>query len=134
MGTYELTFGLVRWHKTILAEEYRYWSFYKVLSFFQDSEAKILEGRTSCGSWPFIEATYNLEGDGSLALTCYETNQEVISSKEVTNIPNLQAIVKDISSATAVQQQPIAYGKNCVKQALHFKQQVHLLMFLKKWS
>ena len=71
-----------------------------------------------------IKATYKLEGDGPLALTCYETIQEVKSAIQVENIPNVRAIAKKISPSAAVQQQLIAYAKNCVKPALnYFKQQ-----------
>ena len=61
-----------------------------------------------------------------MALTCYETIQEVISSIQVGNIPYVQVIANDISSVTTVQQQLIAYAKNCVEPALHyFKQQLN---------
>ena len=73
----------------------------------------------------FVKATYNLEGDGPLALTCYETILEVISSIKVGNIPNVQAVAKDISLVITVQQQLIGYAKNCVEPAVHyFKQQL----------
>ena len=69
-----------------------------------------------------MKATYNLEGDGPLALTCYKTIQEVKSAIQVGNIPNVQAIAKSISPSSVVQQQLIAHTKNCVEPA--FKQQL----------
>ena len=73
----------------------------------------------------FVKATYNLEGDGPLALTCYKKIQEVKSVIQVGNIPNVQAIAKSISPSSAVQQQLIAHAKKCVEPALnYFKQQL----------
>ena len=73
----------------------------------------------------FINATYNLEGDNPLSLTCYETIQEVKSAIQVGNIPNVQAIAKSISPSSAIQQQFIAHVKYCVEPALnYFKQQL----------
>ena len=71
----------------------------------------------------FVKATYNLEGNGLLSLTCYETIKEAISSMQVKNIPNVQAVANDISSTTTVQQQLVAYTKNCVEPALHYFRQ-----------
>ena len=102
----------------------------KLLNFFEDSQKlKYLKIELAVVvDWgeAFVKATYNLESDGPLALICYETIQEVISSIQVGNIPNVQAIAKDISSVTTVQQQLIAYAKNCDEPALHyFKQQLN---------
>ena len=72
-----------------------------------------------------VKATYNLEGDGPLTLTCFETIQEIKSSLQVVNIPNVQAIARSISPSTVVQQQLIAYVKISVEPALnYFKQQL----------
>lgn len=72
-----------------------------------------------------MKATYNLEGDGPLALKCYETIQEVKSPIQVENIPNVQVIPKSISPSSAVQQQLITHAKSCVEPALnYFKQQL----------
>ena len=66
-----------------------------------------------------------MEGDGPLALTCYDTIQKVKSAMQVGNIPNVQVIAKSISPSSAVQQQLIAHAKNCVEPALkYFKQQL----------
>ena len=42
---------------------------------------------------PFVRETYNLEGDGPLALSCYETVQEIVAFIVVDNAPNLNAIL-----------------------------------------
>ena len=46
---------------------------------------------------PFVKATYNLEGDRPLALSCYELVQEVVASIQVDNVPNLQAVIRQTS-------------------------------------
>jgi len=101
----------------------------KLLAFFEDPQKlnhlKIELAAIVDWGEVFVKATYNLEGDGPLALTCFETIQEVKSSIQVGNIPNVQAIAKGISPSAAVQQQLIAYAKNCVEPALnYFKQQL----------
>ena len=101
----------------------------KLLAFFEDSQKlnhlKIELAAVVDWGEVFVKATYNLEGDGPLALTCYETIQEVISAVQVGNIPNVQAIAKSISSSSAVQQQLVAHAKNCAEPALnYFKQQL----------
>ena len=48
-------------------------------------------------------ATHNLEGDGPLAFTCYEAIQGVIASIQVENIPNVQAVARDISPSITAQ-------------------------------
>lgn len=101
----------------------------KLLAFFEDSQKlnhlKIELAAVVDWGEVFVKATYNLEGDGPLALTCYETIQEVKSAIQVGNIPNVQAIAKSISPSSAVQQQLIAHAKNCVEPALnYFRQQL----------
>ena len=54
---------------------------------------------------PFVRATYNLEGDGPLALSCYETVQEIVTFIEADNAPNLNAILRDVALSIATQQQ-----------------------------
>ena len=67
---------------------------------------------------PFVKATYNLEGDGPLALSRYELVQEVVASIKVENVPNLQAVIRQTSLHVAVQEQPKAYTKQCVQPGL----------------
>ena len=100
----------------------------KLLAFFEDSQKlnhlKIELAAVVDWGEVFVKATYNLEGDGPLALTCYETIQEVISAVQVGNIPNVQAIAKSISSSSAVQQQLVAHAKNCAEPALNYFKQL----------
>ena len=86
----------------------------KLLAFIEDSQKlnhlKIELAAIVDQTEVFVKATYNLEGDSPLALTCF---QEVKSSIQVENISNVQAIAKSVSPSAAVQQQLIAYAKNC---------------------
>ena len=70
----------------------------------------------------FVKATYNLEGDGPLAFTCYEEVQRVVAAIRVAHTPNTEAIIRTISTQTSVQQRLRIYAKNCVQKALEYFQ------------
>ena len=46
----------------------------------------------------FVKATYNLEGDGPLAFTCYEEVQRVVAAIRGAHTPNTKAVIRDIST------------------------------------
>ena len=50
----------------------------------------------------FVSATYNLKGDGALALCCYEVLQTVAQSCRLDvagmHMPNLRAVAADLAS------------------------------------
>ena len=46
---------------------------------------------------PFVKACYHLEGDGPLALDCFETIGQVIASVATENIPNVRAIAQKLT-------------------------------------
>ena len=96
----------------------------KLLSFFDDPQKlnylKIeLAAVIDCGE-PFVKATYKLEGDGPLAFICYEAIQEVVKSIKVANIPNVQAVARDISSSFTVQKTLIAHAKQCIQPGIDY--------------
>ena len=69
----------------------------------------------------FVQATYKLEGDGSLVLTCYEVISALTTSiSHVQHYPNAQAVARCISSNTSVQQQLLQYAFACVQPGLHY--------------
>ena len=73
----------------------------------------------------FVKATYNLEGDGPLAFTCYEEVQKVVAAVRVGHTPNTEAVIRAISTHTSTQQRLRAYAKSCVQGALqYFKNQL----------
>ena len=69
-----------------------------------------------------MKATYNLEGDGPLAFTCYKIVQTVVASIQVANIPNVNAAARSLAPAPAVQQQLVTYTKSCVQPGLDYFQ------------
>ena len=70
----------------------------------------------------FVKATYNLEGDGSQAFTCYEEVQKFVAAMRFTYAPNTEAVIRAISTQTSVQQRLHIYAKSCVQKALEYFQ------------
>lgn len=68
----------------------------KLLSVFRNPrEKKLLQVElavTIDAGMPFVKATYNLEGDGPLVLTCYDTISALNMSARQAHYPNLDAI------------------------------------------
>lgn len=73
---------------------------------------------------PFVKATYNLEGDGPLALSAYEEIAKLNAVISTQHFPNTIAIATKLSSnVSARKQQLINYATECVKPAItYFKQ------------
>ena len=69
----------------------------------------------------FVQATYKLEGDGPIAIECYETISSLSVSARMETYPNVQAVVKSIANGkTDVQQRWMRYAKACIKPALDY--------------
>ncbi len=96
----------------------------KLIQFYQDPQkgALLKLELAAITHWgkPFVTATYDLEGDGPLVFSCYETVQAVVASIQVANTPNVNAIARRLSSVESEQQQLIAYAKNCVQPGLDY--------------
>jgi len=117
----------------------------KLITFFTDAQKKaLLEVElATIIDWgrPFVTATYSLEGDGPLALECYEKIETVKAAIRTAHTPNLDAIARRISasaersllqrvfpshsrgSASAsqtLQQRIIQYGTACVQPGLDY--------------
>ena len=91
----------------------------KLLSFFADpSNLQVeLAAITDYGE-PFIKATYKLEGDGPLALECYEIMEYVSRSVEWAHAPNVEAVVNSLSRGSQTAKQKfLNYAKSCVQPA-----------------
>ena len=101
----------------------------KLISLLQDSQKLVvlkIELATIV-DWgePFVKATYNLEGDGPLAFTCFDIVQSVTAAIHVANTPNVNAVVRSLTSSPAVNQQLTAYARACVQPGLdYFEQQL----------
>ena len=73
------------------------------------------------GGLPLVQATYRLEGDGPLALTCFEEVDKVFKAIQVAHVPNLNRVAEKISHGqTSVKQQLVAYGISCIKPAFDY--------------
>ena len=75
---------------------------------------------------PFVQATYQLEGDGALALQCYEVISSLSTAVNMTtpHYPNLKAVSGRQSGGNpGLQQQLWQYGTACVQPAIvYFKE------------
>ena len=72
----------------------------------------------------FVNATYNLEGDGVLAVKCYEEILKIRAAISANYYPNLQAVSRESSSGNpALQQQLIAHGISCIQPGLLYFQE-----------
>ena len=68
-----------------------------------------------------MRATYELEGDGVLVLTCYEHILKIRAAIHCGYYPNVQAIPRqDFPGNTSLQQQWCAYSISCVQPGLDY--------------
>ena len=70
-----------------------------------------------------VKTTYNLEGDGPLALTCFEILNTLTASIQVDHYPNVQAIAQMLSAGSLVILQhwvDYRYAKGCVRPGLQY--------------
>lgn len=74
----------------------------KLLSMLRDSDEKkylmVELAATIDAATPFVKATYNLEGDGPLAFTCYEAISTLNVAARQAHYPNLEAVAGQVAS------------------------------------
>ena len=106
----------------------------KLLTMLSDplTKAKLQMEMAATVDWgePFVQACYCLEGDGVLALECYEVIDKVILSINTEHIPNVLAVARKLSgqsSGESGQQQTsplyeqwVAYARHCIKGGLEY--------------
>ena len=69
----------------------------------------------------FVQATYNLEGDGRLALTCYETISVLNAAARQAYYPNLRAVTSEIPSGNSlIQIDLVQHAKSFVQPGLNY--------------
>ena len=69
----------------------------------------------------FVKATYNLEGDGPLVLTCFEIIESVRMAVQSAYYPNVNAIARNLSSGNPLlQQQYAAYAVSCLQPGISY--------------
>ena len=72
---------------------------------------------------PFVKGTYNLEGDGPLALSTYEELRKIYNFISLPHYPNLIACARNLAGGNAtVDQQLITYAKSCVEPGFQYFQ------------
>lgn len=64
---------------------------------------------------PFVKATYKLEGDGPLALECYEILSSLKAAIQVSHLPNTTAVAKRLASPTTPEQHWMTYAMSCIQ-------------------
>ena len=70
---------------------------------------------------PFVKATYSLEGDGELALECYDIIEEVRAAIIVAYTPNVQAVVREMGAGNvSVEEQLLKYARSCVQPGIDY--------------
>ena len=67
-----------------------------------------------------MELTYNLEGDGILALECYEIINSVRNSILVHHWPNTAAVAKRIATTAIPEAEWMEYATACVQKGLDY--------------
>ena len=117
-----------------------------MIQFFTDPQKKALlevEIATTV-DWgiPFVTATYSLEGDGPLALHCYEKIETIKAAIHTAHTPNLDAVARQLSTSAeksllqrafpsshsrgstsasqTLQQRIVQYGTTCVQPGLDY--------------
>ena len=69
---------------------------------------------------PFVKATYNLEGDGPLALSCYEAISALNVAARQADYPNLKAVAHNVASENDMEEELIQYAKSCVRPGVTY--------------
>ena len=77
-----------------------------------------------------VKATYNLEGDGPLALECYKKIVGVRNSIQVRHWPNTAAVAERIATALQPEQYWMGYASNCVQRGFDYFKEKFFSRFL----
>lgn len=75
---------------------------------------------------PFVTATYKLEGDGPLALSCFEVIEELEASIHASHTPNLDALIQKLCASTHHSPTQLrAYAMRCIQPGFsYFRRQI----------
>ena len=75
---------------------------------------------------PFVKATCQLEGNGHLALDCFEIVDGLSTSIRLCNVPNVEAIAKKLANGSLhAKQKWIDHAKTCIEPGHnYFKRQL----------
>ena len=97
----------------------------KLLNYFSDSNKnKLLQVELAAiidWSEPFVKATYKLEGDGPLALHCYEVIETIKAYIHASHTPNILAVAEMLSGGVAHDKHlMIDHAKQCIQPGIDY--------------
>ena len=96
----------------------------KLLSMLRDDEERkylmVELAVTIDAATPFVNDTYNLEGDGPLALSCYEAISALNVAARQAHYPNLEAVAHNVASDNDMKKELIQYAKSCVQPGVTY--------------
>ena len=97
----------------------------KLLNYFSDSNKnKLLQVELAAIiDWgePFVKATYKLEGDGPLALHCYEVIETIKAYIHASHTPNILAVAEMLSGGVAHDKHlMIDHAKQCIQPGIDY--------------
>ena len=95
----------------------------KLLEFLRDSKKKAflqieLAAVVDVGEL-FVEATYNIEGDGPIVLQAYDQIQVLKAKIENPHYPNVDAVAKSVAARGRTYQQ-LQHASKCVQPGLNY--------------
>ena len=101
----------------------------KLLSILRNAnEKKLLQvelAATIDAGLPFVKCTYNLEGDGPLVLSCYDTISALNMAARQAHYPNLDAIAGRIATNAHEKSDLVQHATRCVQPGIaYYFQQV----------
>ena len=74
---------------------------------------------------PFVKACYYLEGDGPLAVDCYEAINKIVVELRIEYTPNVRAVAELLSGkppTDPAHEAWVSYAKDCVQPGLDYFQ------------
>jgi hypothetical protein len=86
----------------------------KIQQLLQSSSSKLLLelAVTIDAEEIFVKSCYKLEGDGPLALECYEVICSINAAIQVCHLPNTTAVAKRLADSSATEQSLVQYAKS----------------------
>ena len=104
----------------------------KIVCFFDDpqSKSKLQIEMAATVDWgePFVKACSVLEGDGPLALNCFEVIERIKQSLLTENIPNVRALSEKLTRqprSHLLHEQWVDFARDCVQSGIdHFNRQL----------
>ena len=96
----------------------------KLLSVLRNNnERKLLQvelAATIDAGMPFVKTTYNLEGDGPLVLTCYDTIGALNTAARQAHYPNVDGIAEHIAADAQEKSDLVQHANRCVQPGITY--------------